>query len=384
MALPAQGVSHRGARYHRRDGVPGRRAAPSATARFEDRRAATAAPMSAAPQPHQAGDRRAARQRVAAARARIHARARCGGAEAPTRPQRHPAAPPRTSRTPPTPCRRASAPAGTGARARHPGQGARIFEACNFQDLTGQRIAKVLTHAEIRRGAHRADDRDLGRHRRLQEPVAAAADRNERRRCCTARSSTATTATCRRTTSTRCSTDASTTVAPSADAGSPKTDERHQRKAPRPARARPDRTRVRRRRRAPAARSPASPAHGRRSARSVRRSRPAPNSASGTAPRAMVIRPLRDAEHHRERRRRPAPTCRTAPAARRPAAACRRRSARPCSGWTLRANDELADAAPATCDGPNSVPIVTTVAASMPARPKIASRCADSPDGTKA
>jgi MFS family permease len=37
-----------------------------------------------------------------------------------------------------------------------------------------------------------------------------------------------------------------------------------------------------------------------------------------------------------------------------------------------------------TCAGPNSAPIHTTVPASMPAREKIASRCADRPDGTKA
>ena len=44
----------------------------------------------------------------------------------------------------------------------------RIFEACNFQDLTGQRIAKVLADAEIHRGAHRAHDGNLGRPRRVQ------------------------------------------------------------------------------------------------------------------------------------------------------------------------------------------------------------------------
>ena len=38
----------------------------------------------------------------------------------------------------------------------------RIFEACNFQDLSGQRISKVLSDAEVRRGAHCAYDRDLG------------------------------------------------------------------------------------------------------------------------------------------------------------------------------------------------------------------------------
>ncbi len=37
-----------------------------------------------------------------------------------------------------------------------------------------------------------------------------------------------------------------------------------------------------------------------------------------------------------------------------------------------------------TCAGPNSAPIHTTVPASMPERVKIASRCADSPEGTKA
>ena len=53
------------------------------------------------------------------------------------------------------------------------------------------------------------------------------------------------------------------------------------------------------------------------------------------------------------------------------------------SGWMLRANSNSQMRA-ATCAGPNSAPIATTVAASMPARPKIASRCADRPDGTKA
>ena len=38
----------------------------------------------------------------------------------------------------------------------------------------------------------------------------------------------------------------------------------------------------------------------------------------------------------------------------------------------------------ATWAGPNSVPINTTVAASMPVRPKIASRWADKADGTNA
>ena len=57
--------------------------------------------------------------------------------------------------------------AGAGAGAGHPDQVIRIFEACNFQDLTGQRITKVLADAEIHRGAHRAHDGDLGRHRRV-------------------------------------------------------------------------------------------------------------------------------------------------------------------------------------------------------------------------
>ena len=45
----------------------------------------------------------------------------------------------------------------------------RIFEACNFQDLSGQRIAKVLTTLKFveERIAHMVDD--LGRHRRLQD-----------------------------------------------------------------------------------------------------------------------------------------------------------------------------------------------------------------------
>ena len=52
------------------------------------------------------------------------------------------------------------------------------------------------------------------------------------------------------------------------------------------------------------------------------------------------------------------------------------------SGWVPppKVNSNSRDA---TWDGPNSAPIATTVPASMPARPKIASRCADMPDGTK-
>jgi len=53
------------------------------------------------------------------------------------------------------------------------------------------------------------------------------------------------------------------------------------------------------------------------------------------------------------------------------------------SGWVRRANTNSQMRA-ATCAGPNNAPIATTVAASMPARPKMASRCADIPDGTKA
>ena len=44
----------------------------------------------------------------------------------------------------------------------------KIFEACNFQDLTGQRITKVVGDPEIHRDAHRAHDGDLGRARRVQ------------------------------------------------------------------------------------------------------------------------------------------------------------------------------------------------------------------------
>ncbi len=70
-----------------------------------------------------------------------------------------------------------------------------IFEACNFQDLIGQRVAKVLAALKFRRGSHRA--RARGDQDRL--------GRARRRAICTARGSTATAATPRRTTSTPCS-----------------------------------------------------------------------------------------------------------------------------------------------------------------------------------
>ncbi len=45
-----------------------------------------------------------------------------------------------------------------------------IFEACNFQDLTGQRISKVMSHDEVHRKPHQRDDGNLGRRRRDQGP----------------------------------------------------------------------------------------------------------------------------------------------------------------------------------------------------------------------
>ena len=86
----------------------------------------------------------------------------------------------------------------------------KIFEACNFQDLTGQRITKVVGDPEIHRDAHRAHDGDLGRARRLQGHRGRDASRRARATpgCSTARRSTARSATPRRTTSTRCLPDA--------------------------------------------------------------------------------------------------------------------------------------------------------------------------------
>ena len=52
------------------------------------------------------------------------------------------------------------------------------------------------------------------------------------------------------------------------------------------------------------------------------------------------------------------------------------------SGWILRAKMNSHSRA-ATCEGPNSIPIMTTTCGSSPARWKIANRCADSPEGTK-
>ena len=50
-----------------------------------------------------------------------------------------------------------------------------IFEACNFQDLTGQRVDQGDDDAEVRRGARRAPDGDLA------EPRAGRDDRARRR-----------------------------------------------------------------------------------------------------------------------------------------------------------------------------------------------------------
>ena len=88
----------------------------------------------------------------------------------------------------------------------------KIFEACNFQDLTGQRITKVVgtlkfieTHIvrmmEIWGGLEAFKDIEA-------ETIAEA--RGRRQRCSTARSSRARSATPRRTTSTRCSPEAHT------------------------------------------------------------------------------------------------------------------------------------------------------------------------------
>ena len=56
-----------------------------------------------------------------------------------------------------------------------------IFEACNFHDLTSQRISKVVTTLKLGRGSPRADGGDLERDRafhQLRRP-ARAADRHE-------------------------------------------------------------------------------------------------------------------------------------------------------------------------------------------------------------
>ncbi len=55
-----------------------------------------------------------------------------------------------------------------------------IFEACNFQDLTGQRISKVMTTMKFIEQHINVDDGDLGRRRRHQGPCARA-DRRPRR-----------------------------------------------------------------------------------------------------------------------------------------------------------------------------------------------------------
>ena len=92
------------------------------------------------------------------------------------------------------------------ARARHPGQRAAHLRSLQFPGPHRPAHRQGADDAEIRRGAHRAHDRDLGRHRRLQDLCRGGRRRaRSRRACCTARSSTATTVTCRRTTSTPCS-----------------------------------------------------------------------------------------------------------------------------------------------------------------------------------
>ena len=57
-----------------------------------------------------------------------------------------------------------------------------IFEACNFQDLTGQRISKVMTHDEVHRAPHHRHDGHLGWRRRHQGARAADHRRSRRRR----------------------------------------------------------------------------------------------------------------------------------------------------------------------------------------------------------
>ena len=51
---------------------------------------------------------------------------------------------------------RAQERAREGSRQRHPDQVVQIFEACNFQDLTGQRVGKVVDTLQFARGARRA------------------------------------------------------------------------------------------------------------------------------------------------------------------------------------------------------------------------------------
>ena len=76
---------------------------------------------------------------------------------------------------------------------RHP----RIFEACNFQDLIGQRVTKVMTSLKSSRITSAACRRD--------RPLRRTCSRTTPAQFCTARGSTATTATVRRAISTRCS-----------------------------------------------------------------------------------------------------------------------------------------------------------------------------------
>ena len=83
-----------------------------------------------------------------------------------------------------------------------------IFEACNFQDLTGQRISKVMTtmkfienHINVMMDIWGGVDAIKAHARRSSTPAKATPS------CSTARSWTATSATPRRTTSTRCSTE---------------------------------------------------------------------------------------------------------------------------------------------------------------------------------
>ena len=83
-----------------------------------------------------------------------------------------------------------------------------IFEACNFQDLTGQRISKVMStmkfieqHINAMMDIWGGVDAIKAHAPPMSTPARATPS------CSTARSSTATSATPRRTTSTRCSTD---------------------------------------------------------------------------------------------------------------------------------------------------------------------------------
>ena len=85
-----------------------------------------------------------------------------------------------------------------------------IFEACNFQDLTGQRIQQGDDDDEVHRASHQRHDGNLGRRRRHQGARAADRRRARRRRPPAQRPEgrSARKATPRRTTSTRCSADA--------------------------------------------------------------------------------------------------------------------------------------------------------------------------------